>query len=201
MRKCVGHSGTLKAIQCLVSSFPDAGRTRVCGRQCKMGRDLQRKSKSMKVCSALLPFWFIFSETAVGRILRFYACVALRAGMLVFDTFAANYSASSQCPDNALVPDLEGPHCLRVSCNLVSGQTWDSPAKLTALCFEVETIYYQVWDHQTHFTNKKQEQSAEPPRRRSVFDTRRVQLHHEGRGCFAHRTTQPRELRSSALFN
>lgn len=144
MLKCVGHSGVLKAMQCLVNSLPDAGRTRDCGRQCKMGRDLHRKSKSMKVCSALLSFWFVFSEAAVGKVLRFYACVALRTGMLeteVFDTFAANYSASSQCPDNALVPDLEGPHCLRVSCNLVSGQTWDSPAKLTALCFEVETIY------------------------------------------------------------
>lgn len=84
------------------------------------------------------------SEAAVGEILGFCACVALRTGMLeteVFDTFAANYSASSQCPDNALVPDLEGPRCLRVSCNLVLGQTWDSPAKLTALCFEVGTIY------------------------------------------------------------
>lgn len=96
----------------------------------------------MEVWSALLSFWLVYSEAAVGKVLGFYA--ALRTGMLeteVFDTFAANYSASSQCPDNALVPDLEGPHCLRVSCNLVSGQTWDSPAKLTALCFEVETIY------------------------------------------------------------
>lgn len=105
----------------------------------------QRKGKSMKVCSALpLFFFFPLSEAAIGEIWGFFACVALRAGMLeteVFDTFAANYSASSQCPDNALVPDLEGPHCLRVSCNLVLGQPRDSPAKLTALCFEVETIY------------------------------------------------------------
>lgn len=89
-------------------------------------------------------FFFSLSEAAIGEIWGFFACVALRAGMLeteVFDTFAANYSASSQCPDNALVPDLEGPHCLRVSCNLVLGQPRDSPAKLTALCFEVETIY------------------------------------------------------------
>lgn len=89
-------------------------------------------------------FFFPLSEAAIGEIWGFFACVALRAGMLeteVFDTFAANYSASSQCPDNALVPDLEGPHCLRVSCNLVLGQPRDSPAKLTALCFEVETIY------------------------------------------------------------
>lgn len=89
-------------------------------------------------------FFFFSSEASIGEIFGFYACVALRAGMLeteVFDTFAANYSASSQCPDNALVPDLEGPQCLRVSCNLVLGQTRDSPAQLTALCFEVETIY------------------------------------------------------------
>lgn len=89
-------------------------------------------------------FFFSLSKAAIGEIWGFFACVALRAGMLeteVFDTFAANYSASSQCPDNALVPDLEGPHCLRVSCNLVLGQPRDSPAKLTALCFEVETIY------------------------------------------------------------
>lgn len=93
---------------------------------------------------SLLPFPPPSNEAAIGEILGFYACVALRAGMLeteVFDTFAANYSASSQCPDNALVPDLEGPHCLRVSCNLVLGQTRDSPAQLTTLCFEVETIY------------------------------------------------------------
>lgn len=93
---------------------------------------------------SLTSFFFFFSVAAIGEIFGFYACVALRAGMLeteVFDTFAANYSASSQCPDNALVPDLEGPQCLRVSCNLVLGQTRDSPAQLTALCFEVETIY------------------------------------------------------------
>lgn len=93
---------------------------------------------------SLTSFFFFLNEAAIGEIWGFFACVALRAGMLeteVFDTFAANYSASSQCPDNALVPDLEGPHCLRVSCNLVLGQPRDSPAKLTALCFEVETIY------------------------------------------------------------
>lgn len=50
MLKCVGHSGALKAMQCVASSLPDAGRTRDCGRQCKMGRDLQRKSKSVEVC-------------------------------------------------------------------------------------------------------------------------------------------------------
>lgn len=146
MLKFVGHSGALQEMQGLVNSFPDAGGTRGCGTGFKMGRFTaeQRKSKSMEVCSALLPFFFFSSEAAIGEIFGFYACVALRAGMLeteVFDTFAANYSASSQCPDNALVPDLEGPQCLRVSCNLVLGQTRDSPAQLTALCFEVETIY------------------------------------------------------------
>lgn len=93
---------------------------------------------------SLTSYFFFLNEAAIGEIWGFFACVALRAGMLeteVFDTFAANYSASSQCPDNALVPDLEGPHCLRVSCNLVLGQPRDSPVKLTALCFEVETIY------------------------------------------------------------
>lgn len=116
-----------------------------------MGRDLlqnREKANQWKFVQPYFPFGFLLfcflSEAAVGEILGFYACVALRTGMLeteVFDTFAANYSASSQCPDNALVPDLEGPHYLRVSCNLVLGQSWDSPAKLTALCFEVETIY------------------------------------------------------------
>lgn len=38
--KFVGHSGALKAMLHLVNSFPDAGGTRVSGRQCRMGRDL-----------------------------------------------------------------------------------------------------------------------------------------------------------------
>lgn len=122
------------------------GEQGVVGLGSRWGDLLQNREKAnqWKFVQPYFLFFFFSSEAAIGEIFGFYACVALRAGMLeteVFDTFAANYSASSQCPDNALVPDLEGPQCLRVSCNLVLGQTRDSPAQLTALCFEVETIY------------------------------------------------------------
>lgn len=60
MLNLVGHSGALQAMQRLVNSFPCAGGTRDCGRQCEMGRDLlqNRQENQWKFVQPYFPLGF-----------------------------------------------------------------------------------------------------------------------------------------------